>query len=465
MLAGVFVAALACVEIDRIDPASGPANLRGLVPYWIMFAGLWSTLGLLAWRLGIPATGHTGSDRCATTVVLAVAVLVRVAAVFTNGPQLSDDLWRYVHDGGRLAAGWNPYAMTPAQLGAGQGEDPILDRVNHPHLITIYQPMSQWVFALLWLVHPRQHDPLGVHTFRLGFVGFDLMVIGLILLQLRRLNRSPWWATLYAWHPLAISETAGSGHQDPVGIAMLLAGMIVAQWPCRHWARALLGGLAFGLAAAVKPIVVPLAGALAWSMRRAPRAVAWWAAGTLAAGAVLYVPLALLDHGLSGLLDTGIIFFSRWHFNCSLQALAVAVTGSTTTANLIMAAGPLAVLGLCMALGLNPWHTATVFLFMGLLFSSTVYPWYLLWALAMVPIRFDPAVWVFSLTIAWSYSVLGHPTQWHVAPWVLALEYLPVYAVLGWQVIRWFRQRRQGEPVARDGCTTAYRPRQLGTRQ
>ncbi len=63
---------------------------------------------------------------------------------------------------------------------------------------------------------------------RLVFVFLDMAIIGLILFQLRSMGRSAWWAVAYAWHPLAISEVAGSGHQDVIGIAFMLLSLVLA---------------------------------------------------------------------------------------------------------------------------------------------------------------------------------------------------------------------------------------------
>ena len=99
------------------------------------------------------------------------------------------------------------------------------------------------------------------------------------------------------------------------------------------------------------------------------------------------------------------------------------------------------------AKGCDLWRITFVFLFAGLLVSSTVYPWYLLWVLVFVPLYFDKAMWVFSLTVGWSYVALLSD-EFALPTWLRFVEYVPVYALVGWQV--W--QSRQRTGTRKLGC-------------
>src|SRR5690606_1712690 len=122
----------------------------------------------------------------AATVVLLVALALRISAALLTQPQLSDDLWRYIHDGRRTAAGVNPYAHAPADAPLATPADmapmtplgrDIAQRVNHPHLVTIYQPASQWVFFVFArggdLLHAAAAEAQAT-VFRIGFVLLDM---------------------------------------------------------------------------------------------------------------------------------------------------------------------------------------------------------------------------------------------------------------------------------------------------
>jgi hypothetical protein len=61
-----------------------------------------------------------------------------------------------------------------------------------------------------------------------------------------------------------------------------------------------------------------------------------------------------------------------------------------------------------------------------LLFSPTVYPWYLVPAIALLPLHPDSGLLVFSGTVALSYLPLAAYRAtgvWQVPGWIMALEY------------------------------------------
>ena len=74
------------------------------------------------------------------------------------------------------------------------------------------------------------------------------------------------------------------------------------------------------------------------------------------------------------------------------------------------------------------------------LLSPAAHPWYLLWALALVPMSMSPAVWIASLTISWGYIAWRYQLNddgsvgWGV-PWaVMVAAWAPVYAAIIWSI-------------------------------
>lgn len=417
--------------------------------YWIAGAVVGLALTLVAWRLVRGRAERTlaeaseprnGSWR-AYGVIVGVAVLARIVLAFGPAPLLSDDIYRYIHDGWFMVEGQHPYAESPRVTADREASDgfvrfgwsPPVELINNPELVTIYQPTSQAVFAGLgFAAHAtwRVIDP--VNLFRLGFALIDLGVIALLLLALRQAGRSPWWAVLYAWHPLAITETAWSGHQDVIGIACLLGTLLLTTQAMRSerrsaWTTACLAGVCFGLAIGVKPLVLPLALPLAWALRADLRAVA--AGATLLTLAALYTPFALWEPGLGGLIETVGIFVEKWESNASLHRIAATALGGKTAADATMAVLLLATL-LIATFTTNHWRASMVYLFAGVLLSSTAHPWYLLWALALLPMAFSWTAWALSLTIVLAYTAALNREAQQPFVWAMWLEYVPVYAVL-----------------------------------
>ncbi len=451
-MAGLYLVLL--FSLSQNWPVSYEDHPRVIEGYLFLFAAFWGCLSMSLWRL--KGVDWKDSRHSAALLILTFALLARLFTVFVTQPVLSDDIWRYIHDGAVLGGGNNPYLIAPAEMSAEALPVPqIADRMNNPGLVTIYQPVSQYVFAAFdraWSMSPEayqrwdtNHDKL----FRFGFVLFDMIIIAVLLLWLRDIGKSPWWAAAYAWHPLAISEVAGSGHQDSIGIAFLVLslwwasrlvrsvqpsgdrGSAKPQAAWRGWGLAVGAGAAFGLAVAVKPVVLPIALGLTVLLRHRPKQVACAAGAAILTAGLMYLPFMMMEGGLTGMIETGRTFVGKWAFNGSVYHITEHWLLSKPLLDKLI------VLLLCAvavvsasARHANPARLGVAVLFASVLLSSTVHPWYLLWALALTPICFSPAFWVFSLTICLSYAAHLNPEGYRVPGWLVVVEYLPVYGVL-----------------------------------
>jgi hypothetical protein len=152
----------------------------------------------------------------------------------SSQPILEDDYYRYLWDGALTAHGYNPYTIRPADaLAEGNGipiaiaelardSHPILARVNHPELGTIYPPVAQAFFAVAYWMAPWQTAGL-----RVLYYLADCAVFALLLALLRQLNRSPGLVLLYWWNPLCAKELYNSLHMDILLLPWLLAGLLL----------------------------------------------------------------------------------------------------------------------------------------------------------------------------------------------------------------------------------------------
>jgi len=196
----------------------------------------------------------------------------------------------------------------------------------------------------------------------------------------------------------------------------------------------------FALAIGIKPLAIVLLPFLCLGVDRTHRrrVMLVFAACAIA----IFLPAMCIQHGYLGWLESIRIFSRQWEANGSIYELIKSTFGqggdgwamehAKTSARLLGAT----MLLLCGAL---LWHRRASFEEAGywiflilLLFSPVVYPWYLLWMLCFAPLLRGPqgrTGLVFSGTVAMSY-VLWHLPQWVMPGRMLAVEYLPVYAVL-----------------------------------
>jgi hypothetical protein len=340
-------------------------------------------------------------------MIIGVALLLRLPMLFT-APSLSDDVWRYLHDGRAQRAGVSPYLYPPADERTASFRGPEHARINHPELVTIYPPGAQLAFLANALS--------GSHllTWRLLLIGAELLLILALAALLRERAASLNNLVLYAWHPLAVVEIAGNGHIEPLAIALLMAGLLSVR-KGRPW----LAGALLGLSVAVKFVAAPII-ALTAETRRA-RVIA-------AATAVIVILYSIYWSGgrVFGSLGT---FAIRWEGNASVYALLAALTDGHR-ARILSAA-----LLLCAAVIIHRTcadsiQRAAAFIFALLLLSPMVHPWYLLWLLAFMPLLADG--WLRTAGIAWSVLVVAS----YAGGYAVWLEYVPVFALLG---IGWLR--------------------------
>lgn len=390
------------------------------------------------------------------TLLVVIAVAVRVVVVATSQPQLSDDVYRYIVDGQAVAHGDNPYATTPAQRVqalskennlAWPGEDKVVTSVNNPELYTLYLPASQWVFGFGAIVGNTVAgsvtQQIDVQRYVMSLI--DIGVIILLLLAVWRHKRNIWWVALYAWHPLVVSEVAGSGHQEPIGLLFLVLALLLADAVPRTW-WAWIAPLAVSVL--VKPVTVFIAPVL---LRRSPP-LHWVAAFVLGVVICLVVASPFLFSGSEVFVNVWSAasrFTLKWaHFGSIYEPLLwlieqiAPVGGVWTNDSQEQLARGLCVFVLLLIVvwvvikALPIWSAARIILFAMVLLSPAAHPWYLLWPLVLMPIAPSAALWIASLTISFGYAALVHSGHWHVSWWVFVIAYVPVYVAILWGLVQ-----------------------------
>ena len=192
------------------------------------------------------------SSRRTLIFILGMAALMR--AVFLFAPPHSTDIYRYVWDGRVQADGINPYRYIPEDPALAHLRDPdhIYPHINRrSYAPTIYPPTAQIVFAAMGQISQT------VTAMKAAMLAFEAVAIWAILYLLRARSLPPAFVALYAWHPLALWEVAGSGHIDIVGVALLLVSLVAAERGNR-----IAAGFALGAAFLAKYIPLALAPAL-----------------------------------------------------------------------------------------------------------------------------------------------------------------------------------------------------------
>ena len=373
-------------------------------------------VGITAFMMALLAlalySGEQTKQLWPPSVILGVALTLRLLFLF-HPPQLSDDIYRHLWDGGNLLKGINPYASAPSSVTPSPELRAIHSRINHPEYVTIYPPTAQLTAAV---------GAVGgsVTAFKALLVAVDLGLCVLLMQLLRLLGLPVGRVILYAWNPLPLLEIAGSGHLDGAGATLLMGALCLLLLGCRDGEAAprcrpfFLSGVLLAAACLVKlfPLLLaPLFYLLTPASRRASLVT-----GFLGGMAALLLPFSPQLANIRGSLHA---YALNWEFAGALFTALRAVTGSGTVARVILA-GSLLVLLLTtlrtlsrrLRTELSPAARsrhgveACYLLAMGfLLLTPTLHPWYTLSLAPFLPFCPAPAGIILCWGVLLTYQV------------------------------------------------------------
>ncbi|MFT4975440.1 MAG: hypothetical protein ACI8S6_001327 [Myxococcota bacterium] len=339
-----------------------------------------------------------------------LAALVIRATLLLSAPTLSDDLYRYLWEGRAALMGGSPYLHPPAA--AIWPADPIRVLVNHPEITSIYPPAAMWGFALLGALW---YDPMVIKA-AMGLL--DALVawaLASVLVGRRRKLDGAW---LYALHPLAVVESAGSGHLEPAALLCLVLAI-------RSWDRGGSGVIFAGLGGLIKLLPLTLLPVL-W--RRAPHHLL----AVLLLAAITAAPF--LDAELSLLRGLG-TYTRHWSFNASLFTAFELIFGEWARPVAVGVGASVALLAIT-----RRSDPAAAALWIGgafVLLSPTVHPWYIAWAWVPALICGVQAWSVLATLAPLSYAVLvtWDPStgSWDEPWWPVWVQYVPFVGVMAWE--------------------------------
>lgn len=371
---------------------------------------------------------HTAKSRAAFWLILAAGLLFRLT-LLPLAPTLSEDLYRYRWDGRVQCAGENPYSVAPNAPRLAWLHEPGEARMSCPDIPAVYPPLSELIFRATARVF---HSPV---SFKFPMFAADVLTMLLLAFWFRAGDKGNFRLAIYAWNPLVIVEFAGSGHNDALALAAIVAAFVIIR------RRPALSTMLLAAATLLKAF--PLLFFPAW-MRQIgwPRRRAAWI-GLAGAAALVLVCFwryrAALPHFFANLNNGE----ARWQtHNGSLHEILLHLIGSSAFAGR-MGAIIAGLVALWAAFRKLPVERAA-YLISGaiLLLAPNSYPWYFTWMVPWLCFFPNPA-WLLLTTLQFlsyhvliGYQILG---TWHFQPRLVALMYVPFYLFL---IGEWLWKRR-----------------------
>lgn len=352
-------------------------------------------------------------------LIILFGILFRLTLLPTSYTT-SDDVHRYFWEGKVVVNGYNPYESAPGDSSLIHLRDDNFEKVTFKNMHAIYPPMSQLIFVIGYSIAGNSQMFL-----KLIYLIFEAATLIFLLKLLLLKGKDPKLILLYAWLPLPIMEYFINAHLDAVGITFLVLFLYYFEKDKLNLSPFLLA-LAFLtklLAVLLLPLIIKKIGV--------KKSLVFYFIFIITV-IIFYLPFS------SGNLDlfTGLFkYLAHWEFNGSVYNFFKAILSRADLAK--MFCGVLLTLSVfIISFRYKEFLSAVfgVFICM-LIFSSTLYPWYLGWISAVNVFFGLTSVLSLFFTINFSNLTPLAPV-WKEYPIVWIIEYIPFYSLLIYELYK-----------------------------
>lgn len=396
-------------------------------------------------------------------VLVFIAFLSRFIFIFSI-PNLSQDFYRFIWDGRMLLEGFNPYLNTVTSF-ISKGVYPVaqsqvlyegMGSLNAGHF-TNYPSINQFCFFIAALFASKSILGAAV-VFRLLIICADFGTLYFGKKILEHLNLSVNNIFWYVLNPFVIIELTGNLHFEGVMIFFLIWSLYLLLTGKWQWS-------AFVLAISISVKLIPLIflplffkffvfkdGMLNNSTKPnywvgIKKLITFYAI-TLLTSLILFAPFFSLAF-VNNYTQTVKLWFQNFEFNASIYYLARAIGYTFRGYNEIGIIGKITPIIVVLFIMIKSFFGKTksfsglvTAMLLGLSFyfftTTTVHPWYIatLLILSIFTNYKFPLVWSFVIIFSYLAYVNIDRADKSENLWVIALEYVVVYAVLIWDILK-----------------------------
>jgi hypothetical protein len=346
-------------------------------------------------------------------LIIAFGILFRITLLPTLY-STSDDVHRYLWEGKVIVNGHNPFTTPPEDSSLIYLRDDNYEKVTFKNMAAIYPPISQIIFAINYLVAGNR-----IIFLKIIYLIFEFATL-IFLLKLLLLNgKEPKLILLYAWLPLPIMEYFINAHIDTIGITFLVLFLYYFEKGRFNFSSVLLAFafLSKLLALLILPLIIKKLGVR--------KAIVYFAVFVITC-LIFYVPFV---YGNINVLTGLFRYLQHWEFNGSVYNILKALSSRGDIARLICSI-LLAISILLISVTYRDFLKGVFAVFLCIIiFSTTLYPWYLGWIAAANVL--NPFYSVISLFFTINFSNFTPLAEkWQEYPIVWIIEYIPFYGLL-----------------------------------
>ena len=353
---------------------------------------------------------------------LTAIIIIRILFIPVH-PVGSDDYYRYLWDGKVQANGINPYAYAPdAKELTHLHSDIIPKYVNHADMKTLYPPLTEILFYISYLISGENY--LGLKFLLLCF---DLMTIYGIYLILKKLNTDKKYILLYALSPLPIFQFFVDAHADGFGLVFIIFAIFFYLDK-----KKILSYILIGISICIKPIGLLFIPLLLFTEKSLIERIK-----------IILIPLFICTAMYIPYIFTGspfqalIKFTENWNFNGIVFDILNSFMHNNQKVRLICGIIYFLIFLIILFSKKNLLVKIYLSIFLLLIFSPVVHPWYVSWLVILLP--FVPkwsGIFYVSLVSLTTITDLNFQLSgiWKEYTFVLILEYVPVLAIFLYEI-------------------------------
>ncbi len=363
-------------------------------------------------------------------------VLIRIMFFNVQPEVLSDDVYRYIWDGKMQYSGINPYLYPPESSQLNRLKDNLFyPKINHKQYRTIYPPLSQFIFFISYIVSGNSFI-----FYRILYLFFEFLLCFLIYKFLDRKK----FILLIIFSPILILEVYIGMHIDIIGVTLFVAALYF--FKNNHDYPALIFAL---LSCYIKYIFIfalPLffiyhkqvnifSTLNNFKLQEIIKTLIFKIIITALITTALYLPFIKAG----GLIFEQLFFYNKyWEFNASIY-LIIKFMSNNYAATIKLILTGLSLIFIYFNRKLIFTDKIRYALWLVLLLSNVLYPWYLLWVVPFLAIKISKeelfllSIIFISYFVLIKYKTLG---IWEENIIISLIEYVPFYLMLTYKLIK-----------------------------
>lgn len=356
-------------------------------------------------------------------LILTLVWFVVKAISISYNPIGSDDYYRYLWDGKVQINGINPFLYAPQDLTLTSLHSELLpDKVSFPHIKTIYFPVAQALFTLSFAISGEN-----IWGLKLFLLLSDIMILISLYFLLIKFHLPLKYLLFYSTLPFIYFQFIIDSHIDLVGAALMLGAITLYLYQKKH-----LGFILLGLSMLVKPTALLLLPFLFQHENSVKQKII-----------AFILPLLILGFSFAPYifvatpLETLINYTENWTFNGMVYNIIKIFSADNFTIRIICGLLYIVVYATLFFSKLDFLKKIYLSIFLLMIFSPVVHPWYLIWFVVFLPLiqNFSGLYFVSAVSLTF-FTVLTYQTTgvWKEYPIVLLTQYLPLFVLFIYEI-------------------------------